>query len=160
MSSSMASYRGEVTAVGRRPETAGPVNRSKSELLSRFPGPAACALEERRPRHFSSSSRNWTEPAISPTKRKRGRTDVPTARRTVRRSGVTDACIRNGRASHRRQAITDRLSFCRQSSAPTPKLSNRLFAPLRLCVFALKTEGPIYRVRARAPSAFICVICG
>jgi len=34
---------GEVPAVGRRPETAGPANRSKNKLSPRFPGPAACA---------------------------------------------------------------------------------------------------------------------
>ena len=49
---------------------AGPGNRLKSELSCRLPGPATCALEERKPRHLSSSFNRW-EGCTSPTTRKR-----------------------------------------------------------------------------------------
>jgi len=48
--------RGEVQAVvGRRPGTAAPDNRFGRKRPARCHGAAACTLEERRPRHSSSS---------------------------------------------------------------------------------------------------------
>ena len=55
----------------------------------------------------------------------RGRTDVPEARRPVRRPAATDARIRSWRVSHRRQAIPDRLSFWRHEAESLFKLSVR-----------------------------------
>ena len=45
---------------------------------------------------------------------------------------MTNTRIRNEQDSHRRQAISRRLSFCRQKSGPPFRLSERPFAPLRL----------------------------
>jgi hypothetical protein len=59
--------RGEVLAVVRRPRTAGSENRYKSELSSRFPGPAACALEERS--LATAPSSNWKKCASLQNKR-------------------------------------------------------------------------------------------
>ena len=80
-------------------------------------------------------------PLLPNTKEKRGRTDVPPARRPVRSDATTNARVRRSRASHRRQAISYRLSFCLQSAWPHFKFSNRPFASLRLCDFALKKDA-------------------
>jgi len=59
----MDSYRfaktGEIPVVIGRPGTTGSGNRFESELSCRFPDPVACALEERRPRLFSSPFIGW-----------------------------------------------------------------------------------------------------
>jgi len=72
------------------------------------------ALYERRPRNLSSHSKAGGDTFLSPTTQKCGRTDVPTARRPVRSSAATNAWVRSRQASHRRQAVSDRLSFCLQ----------------------------------------------
>ena len=57
--------RGEVPAVvERRLRTAGPGHRSERKRSSRWPGPAACTLEERRPRHSSAPVGEWTAPPL------------------------------------------------------------------------------------------------
>jgi len=53
-------------AVQRRPGIAGSGIRSENELLNRIPGPATCALEERRPRHLPSLFIGWERHAPSP----------------------------------------------------------------------------------------------
>ena len=61
-----------------------------------------------------------------------------------RRAAATNVCVRSGRASHRRQAIPDRLSFCRKKRK---RLADSVTAPLLLCAFAsLRFLG---RVRLR-----------
>jgi len=85
------------------------------------------ALSERRPRRLSSSFNGWAEPSPNPKGGEKGRTDVLWARRAVRRQAATNACARSRRTSHRRQAIGDRLSFCRHSAASRSKLSICLF---------------------------------
>jgi hypothetical protein len=74
--------------------------------------------------------------------REQGRTDVPRARRPVRSEATTKVHFGSSRASHRRQAIPDRLSFCRQEAELLFSLSDRLFVWVGgwICV--------------------ICVICG
>jgi len=128
------STRGEVLAVVRRQGTAGAVHHSGRKRPSRCPDPAACALEERRPRHFSSSC-SWD-----------GNTDFlmdgskaePTRRRRV---GRWEAWLRRTLAFGAFRLLTggrrssDRRLFCRQSAALPPPVSLRL-------------------------SASICVICG
>ena len=52
---------------------------------------------------------------------------MPRARRPVRRPAAMDARIRSRRASHRRQAILDRLSFCRKETETPYPLSHRDF---------------------------------
>ena len=51
--------------------TTGSGNRVESELSCRFPDPAACALEERRSRLFSSSFNSWEGHASSPHKKEK-----------------------------------------------------------------------------------------
>jgi len=85
---------------------------------------------------------------------KRGRTDTLRARRPVRRRAATNACVRSMPASHRRQAIPNRLSFCRQETGPFLKLSKRFFATLRLCVFS--GGWAALRLRGSAPLRFLC----
>jgi hypothetical protein len=75
-------------------------------------------------------------PPLPNLKEKRGRTDVPLARRSVRRPAATDARIRRRRASHRRQAISDRLSFCLPEAEAPCRLRHHPFASLRFRVFA------------------------
>ena len=77
---------------------------------------------------------------------------MPQARRPVRRPAAMNACVRSRRTSHRRQAIPDRLSFCRQEAESLLKPSDPPFASLRLCAFAL--------LGGRAESGSIWVICG
>ena len=92
-----------------------------------------------------------TKPPAHPREIKIGRTDVPRARRPVRRSGVTDARIRNEWASHRRQVII-------RFPVVLPPISGTAFQaqqPL-LCVVCV-LGGFIGWV---VGSAFICVICG
>jgi len=102
---------------------------------------------EHRPRHISSSFRNWIEPATNPTKRKRGRTDALRARRPLRSDATTYARVRSWGISHRRQAIPNRLSFCREDAQPPFKLSSPLSASLRgrlggwLCVLFWDLPG-------------------
>ena len=79
-------------------------------------------------------SMDGMSPHSNTTRGKQGRTHVPQARRPVRRPAATNACVRSRRASHRRQAITDRLSFCRRS---WHRIKSPATAPLRLCDFAL-----------------------
>jgi hypothetical protein len=54
-----------------------------------------------------------------------GKTDVPLARRPVRRMAATSAFVRSRQTFHRQQAIIDRLSFCRQDTEAPEKLSDR-----------------------------------
>ena len=64
---------------------------------------------------------------------------MPRARRPVRRPAAMDARIRSRRASHRRQAIPDRLSFCRKETETPYPLSHRSFVNswcFRVFVFA------------------------
>jgi len=64
-------------------------------------------------------------PPLPNMEKKRGRTDVPRARRPVRRPAAMNASVRSRRTSHRRQAIPDRLSFCRHETESLLKLSYR-----------------------------------
>ena len=134
---------------GREPlgqETA-PKTSFRSNFLAQRP-----ALSERRPRRFSFPFNSWN---------KLGRTDVPKARRPVRSPAAMDACIRSRRASHRRQAIPDRLSFCRKETEAPYRLSHRPFASLRYWVggwiCAYLRDLRFLRV---SRSGSIWVICG
>ena len=82
----------------------------------------------RAPRHLSFSFNDGREaPPPLIIGEKRGRTDVPWVRRPARRLAVTNACVRGRQASHRRQAISDRLSCCHQNAESPFRLSDRLF---------------------------------
>jgi hypothetical protein len=123
-------------AVGR-PDIAVRGNRLESGLSRRFPDTATCALEERRPRHFSFSEKTGNDPTPLPQlKEEKGRTDVPRARRPVSIPAATDACIRSRRDSHRRQAIRSPVVLpSRSGTAPQIQYSHLcVLAPLRLCV--------------------------
>ena len=75
---------------------------------------------------------------------------MPLARRPVRSLRVTNARIRNEQDSHRRQAVSDRLSFCRHDAESLLKLSG---CPLvSWCL-----GGSLGWVGG---SGSICVICG
>ena len=118
---------GEVPAVDRRPGNVGPGNRSEIKLSSRFPGPTTCALQSAglATLHFYLSV--WRVAPLTPLEKKRGRTDVPMARRPVRRPAATDACVRSRRASHRRQAISGSPVVLPRVSASPRNPSDRLF---------------------------------
>ena len=62
-------WRGLPAVIERRPGTAGPTHRSERKRSSRWPGPAACALGERRPRHSSAPSNDWVGHTSSPNRR-------------------------------------------------------------------------------------------
>jgi hypothetical protein len=127
--------RGETSWPSNGHGTTGSGNRLESELSCRFPDPVVCALAEHRSRLISSSFNRWEGHTPFPQmKKKRGRTDALRARRPVRRQAATNARVRRRLASHRRQAIPDRLSFCRQEAGSPLRISNQLFASLRLCV--------------------------
>jgi len=72
--------RDDVLAAERRPRTAGPDTRSERKRSSRCSGPAACALGERRPRHFSPLFNSWE-----------GHTSFPDRRETRRNRRVPGA---------------------------------------------------------------------
>ncbi len=95
------------------------------------------ALAKRRPRHFSSSfnsRKDCTPPPL--TREKRGRTDVPRARRPVGSGTSTDARVRRRPSSHRRLAIRSPVVLPSVSSITfqVQHLSLCVSAPLRLCV--------------------------
>jgi hypothetical protein len=117
--------------------------------------------------------KNWRMRPLLNLKCKRGRTDVPQARRPVRRPATTDARIWSRRASHRRQAIQSPVVLPPKSGTTlqAQRLHLCVFAPLRggrvggLCVLcgskgastrsdASRDEGSIRAI------CVICVICG
>ena len=164
---------GEVPAV-ERPGTAGADNRVECERSPRFSAPATCALEERRPRHFSSifNSQNGHS---SPTKKKEEERQNRCAKGTSagekagfdERSGSekTDFSPATGDPIACRSAITER--------NPAP---SSVIAPLRLCVFAgwlagwaLRSsrflgragpEGPAYRCSQKTGWVGALRLCG
>ena len=103
-------------------------------------------------------------PTFLTMKEKRGRTDVPLARRPVRSPAATDARIRSRRASHRRQAI--------RSPVVLPPISGTTLQAQRprlcgLCVLCgSKSAGWIcvylryLRFLWMNGAVLICVICG
>ena len=122
-------WRGLPAVVERRPGTAGPTHRSGRKHLSRWPGPAACALGERRPRHCSilrlevmCPPSKYERGQAEPTRRKRGVRETARRRRTLA-SGV-DVLSPGGRRS------PDRRLFRRQSSPLPLTRSLRLSAPI------------------------------
>ena len=132
------STRGEVPAVvGRRPGTAGPGICSKSELSSRIPDPAVCALEERRPRHCSFLR---LEDLCPPSKHERGQAEP-----TRRRRGVREI-------ARRRRTLAPGVDVLSPGGRRSP--DRRLF----------RRQTPICPIRCSGIffclSAFICVICG
>jgi hypothetical protein len=126
--------------------TTGPGNRLESELSCRFPGPVACALEERRPRHFSSSFKWWVRHVFLPTHRKE---------RQNRRATGTSAGEKTGGDEHSRSEQTgfspaagDLQIACRSAVNERDH-----FQPQRppLCVFAPLRGGW---------TGGLCVLCG
>jgi len=86
---------------------------------------------------------------------------VPRARRPVRKPAAMDARIRSCRASHRRQAIPDRLSFCRKETETPYPLSHRGFVnSWCLRVFVVATgAGEWICVYLRDLWAAPCALC-
>jgi hypothetical protein len=66
-------------------------------------------------------------------KEKKGRTDVPRARRPVKRPATTNACVRRRRLFTGGRRSFDRLSFCLQEALPTFNFNTPFSASLRLC---------------------------
>jgi len=78
------------------------------------------------------------------TQKLRGRTDVPLARRPVGSDATTNARVRSSRASHRRQAIPDRLPFCCQSAVSPFRPNIHLFAGFAF--FAVQKNSMGHRI--------------
>jgi hypothetical protein len=115
--------------------------RRNTEGPTKRKAPAACALEERSPRHLSSSVAESTAPSY-PTGERAGRTDAPRGRRPVGSMAATDARVRSRPASHR-QAIV-------RSPAVPPSICHRFFASFASLRFILSV---------RAASVFLCALC-
>ena len=118
-------------AVGR-PETAVSGLRVEPERSPWSPAPAARALGERRPRHFSPSFKRMQKgPSLRLTMgRARGRTAVARARRPVRSAATTNARVRSPPASYRRQAIRSP-AVLPSRGGRAPMRGTRPFASLR-----------------------------
>jgi hypothetical protein len=113
----------------------GPGNRHESSLSRRFSGPVACALEERRPRHFSSSL-NSLEGHAPPSQYER-------EERQNRRAMGTSAGEKAGGdgCSHPESSVFspaagDLQIACRSAFNKRKRFSNLASASLRLCAFA------------------------
>ena len=93
---------------------------------------------------------------------------MPKARRPVRSGTSTGACVRRRPSSHRRQAIKDRLSFCRESPLHIDILAIASLCGRMggwsscLCVFVFATEagGSGFADKRLHRDKWICVICG
>jgi hypothetical protein len=85
-------------------------------------------------------------PSFPKMKEKKGRTDAPQARQSVRSAATTNARVRSSRASHRRQAII-------RSPVVLPSISGTITQtqPSLLCVFASLRGGW---------AGGLCVLCG
>jgi len=137
----------------------GPRNRLESELSCRFRGPATCALEERRSRHFSSSFNNWVGHAPSPKYGSEERQNRRAPGTSVGEKTGGDECSRSEQAGFS-PATGDLLVACRSAGKKRKHPTDSVTAPLRLCVFAPLRSSlggwAALRLCGSAPLRFFC----
>jgi len=140
--------------------TTGPGNRFESKLSCRFPDPVVCALEERRPRHLSSSFNGWKAhtPHYNNTEERQNR-------RAPGTSAGEKRC--DDKRSRSEFASFSPATGDPQSPVVLPPINGTVFQAQHLplcvcrCVVGLRVFVSSWLRRGRASgSAFICVICG
>jgi len=122
------------SAVQRRPGIAGSGIRSENKLSNRIPGPATCALGERRPRHLSSLFNKWegcTSPNTHEREERQNRRAVGTA---TGENPANDECSLSEVAGF--SPVTGDPIACRSANTERNLVANSASAPLRLCDFA------------------------
>jgi hypothetical protein len=134
-------------AVQTRQGIAGSKNRIECERSPRFSDPATCALEERRPRHPSSSFKRWEWSAPFPNNKREERQNRRASGTSAGEELDSDGCL--DPEWSRFLPVTGDSIACRSAANKRDHPSPSAFAPLRLCGFG--RVGGI---------CVICVICG
>jgi hypothetical protein len=118
-------------------------NRFESELSCRFPDPVACALEERGPRHLSSSFNSWEGYASLPHKKEERQNRRATGTLAGEKTD-SNGCL-HPESSGFSPATGDQQIACRSAFNKRDRISSSVPASLRLCVFAGRVVGRALR---------------